>query len=64
MKINISFQKPFGTRYNDISQWIWMSKRYTACFGFIVRFFGIYINIRENNATDKIIKAIKTYNTK
>ena len=57
MKIDISFQSPFGIKY--ITQWMWMYKEYTACYGFIIRFFGIYINVRENDATYKIMEKAK-----
>lgn len=59
MKINVSFQKPFGSKINEIKQWIWMFKWYTACYGFITRIFGVYINVRENDATNKILEAIR-----
>jgi len=56
MKIDVSY---ISTKYYDrrnIIQWIFMFKRYTAVRGFIMRIFGIYINVRENNATEKLIK--------
>lgn len=56
MKIDISY---ISTKYYDrtnIVQWMFMFKRYTAVRGFIMRVFGIYFNVRENNATEKLIK--------
>jgi hypothetical protein len=32
-----------------------MFKRYKYVKGFIMRIFGVYINVRESNATDKLI---------
>jgi hypothetical protein len=55
MKINISY---ISTKYYDrtnITQWMWMFKRYKNVKGFIMRIFGIYFNVRENNATEKLI---------
>jgi len=59
MKIDISFQNPswFGFKY--ITQWVYMYKRYTVCYGFILRIFGIYINVRENDSTHKIMEKVK-----
>lgn len=54
MEINISY---IGTKHYDrtnIIQWVWMFKRYTYVKGFIMRVFGIYINVRENNAIEKL----------
>ena len=56
MKINVSY---ISTKYYDrtnIIQWMFMFKRYTAVKGFIMRIFGLYVNVRENNATEKLIK--------
>lgn len=56
MKIDVSY---ISTEYYDrtnIVQWMFMFKRYTAVKGFIMRIFGCYFNVRENNATEKIIK--------
>ena len=51
MKIDFYINKPFAHRH-----WFWMFKRYTHVQGFIMRIFGFYFNIRENNATEKLIK--------
>lgn len=56
MKIDVSY---ISTKYYDrknIMQWVFMFKRYTAVKGFIMRIFGVYVNVRENNATEKLIK--------
>jgi len=34
---------------------MWMFKRYTYVKGFIMRIFGVYINVREDYATEKLI---------
>lgn len=55
MKIDISY---CSTKYYDkknICQWMYMYKKYENIKGFIIRVFGIYINIRENDATNKLI---------
>lgn len=36
-----------------------MYKPYTNIKGFILRICGVYINVRENNATEKLIKIFK-----
>ena len=62
MIINISY---ISTRYYDrtnIIQWIWMFKRYKYIKGFIMRIFGVYINVRENNAFNKLIEIGKEHN--
>jgi hypothetical protein len=60
MKIGISY---ISTKYYDrtnIIQWVFFFKRYKFVKGFIFRFFGIYVNVREKYATEKLISvAIK-----
>ena len=51
MKINVYIDKPFAHKH-----WFFMFKRYTAVKGFIMRICGVYFNVRENNATEKLIK--------
>ena len=55
MKINISYCSTEHYNKNNITQWICMFKRYTYVKGFIMRIFGLYINVRESNATEKLI---------
>lgn len=55
MKINIGH---ISTKHYDrttILQWVWIFKRYKYVKGFIMRIFGIYINVCENNAFEKLI---------
>lgn len=56
MKINIDYCSIKNYNKNNIIQWIWMFKKYKYIKGFIVRILGVYINIRENYATEKLIK--------
>lgn len=62
MKINIYFTSLKYYNLNDVDQWFWYFKRYTYINGFIVRFCGIYINCREHDATEKLIKIWITNN--
>lgn len=59
MKINISYCKPYVSGIGLYKEWFFMFKRYTAVNGFIIRIFGVYFNVRENNATEKLIKLFK-----
>lgn len=65
MEINVNYT---STKYYDrtnIIQWIWYYKPYTHIRGFIVRIFGVYINVRENNASEKLMAIWnKRYNNK
>ncbi len=45
---------------NKIGCWILYFKRYSSIKGFNIRIFGCHFNVRENNATAKIIKKIHT----
>lgn len=56
MKINIDYISTKHYDRTNIVHWMFMFKRYTAVKGFIMRIFGIYINARENNSTEKLIK--------
>lgn len=55
MKIDIYFCSIKGYNINNIHQWIWMFRKYKFVKGFIIRIFGVYINVREKNATNKLI---------
>jgi len=37
------------------SSWFYMFKKYSYIKGFIIRICGVYINVREDNATEKLI---------
>ena len=55
-----------STKYytkKSIMQWICMYKPYTNVKGFIIRIFGLYINIRDKDATAKLIKIFQQQKT-
>ncbi len=54
MKINIDYISPKYYSRKNIKQWFWYFKRYIFIKGFIIRILGLYINVRENNAAEKI----------
>lgn len=56
MKIDISYIETKHYDRKTIMQWFWWFERYTYVKGFKMRIFGWYINVRENNATEKLIK--------
>jgi CRISPR/Cas system-associated protein endoribonuclease Cas2 len=62
MKINVSYTSWKHYDRSSISQWMWMFKRYTLVRGFIMRVFGIYINVRESNAAEKMIRKVMIRN--
>jgi hypothetical protein len=55
MKINVSFISIKHYSKKNIGQWFWMFRRYTLIKGFIVRICGVYINVRERKAFEKLI---------
>lgn len=50
MKINA-----YITKFYPHHTWFWTFKRYRYIKGFILRVFGVYVNVRESNAMDKLI---------
>ena len=55
MKIDVSY---ISTKYYDktnIMQWVWWFEKYHYIKGFKMRIFGVYINVREKNALEKLI---------
>ena len=64
MKVNISYISIKHYDTSNIMKWIWMFKPYKHVKGVIIRIFGIYINIRENNATQKLINKLKDKESK
>lgn len=56
MKINIGYCSINYYDKKTIYQWFWKYRKYKYVKGFFFRIFGFYINIRENNATEKLIK--------
>ena len=59
MKINNSYTSTKHYDRKNIIQWVWMFRRYTYIKGFVMRIFGIDINVRENNAREKMIEQFK-----
>lgn len=59
MKLNIKYISTKHYDRKNIIQWVWMFKKYSYIKGFILRIFGIYINVRESNAYEKIISNLK-----
>lgn len=59
MKINNSYTSTKHYDRKNIIQWVWMFRRYTYIKGFVMRIFGIDINVRENNAREKMIEQLK-----
>lgn len=59
MRIDISYTSRKYYNRSNILQWVWTYKPYIFVEGFILRIFGVYINVREDNATDKLIKLFK-----
>jgi len=56
MRININYISTRHYNKNNIMQWVWMFKPYTYVRGFIMRIFGVYINVRERRALEKLIE--------
>jgi len=58
MKINVYYTKKI--HYKDAPdgcrQWRFYFERYKFIKGFRMRIFGVYFNVREKNATAKLIK--------
>lgn len=59
MKITVSFVNPKHYNISNIGQWIWYFKKYKFVKGFNIRIFGLHFNIREKNATEKLIFLFK-----
>ena len=55
MNVDVSFISPFIYDWKTIGQWFWMYKPYTYVDGFIIRICGVYFNVREHGATEKLI---------
>jgi hypothetical protein len=58
MRIGIQY---ISLKYYDrksIMQWVFYFKRYTYVKGFVMRIFGVYINVRERDAYNKLLKII------
>ena len=56
MKIDIKYVSPTYYDRTNIKQWALYFRKYRDIIGFNIRIFGVNINIRENNATQKLIE--------
>ena len=61
MKINIKYteRKYYRDAPDGYRQWRFHFHRYKYVRGFVMRIFGWYFNVRENNATVKLIEKFK-----
>jgi len=55
MKINFGYCSRKYYNKSNIKQWLWTFQKYQYVNGFIARLFGFYINVREDDATEKLI---------
>jgi len=62
MKLNISYISRKHYDKSNINQWTWYFNTYKHVRGFTMRILGIHINVRENNATNKIISKVNKRN--
>jgi hypothetical protein len=59
MKVNVNYCSRKHYDWTNIVQWVWMFKKKKYTKGFIMRIFGVYLNVREDNATQKLIEYSK-----
>ena len=59
MIINVNYVSRKWYDNTNIDQWLWYFKRYAYIKGFNMRICGIHFNIREKNATAKLIAISK-----
>jgi len=60
MKININYVSRKWYNKTTINSWFWYYKPYVNIIGFNTRICGVHFNIKENNATQKLINKSKT----
>lgn len=53
-KVDVVFNEYFPYRY-----WFFYFKRYISVKGFIIRIFGVYVNVREKNTSAILIKKMR-----
>lgn len=58
MKIDIKYISTKWFPIKKIGWWVFYFKKYTYIKGVQIRVFGIHFNIRETNATSKLLKYI------
>lgn len=62
MKITVNYISPFAFKtintykFKTILNWIYWFRKYEYVSGFMIRLFGIHVDVREKNATEKLIK--------
>jgi hypothetical protein len=59
MRINFNYTSIKHYDRTNIMQWVWMFKKYTFFRGFIMRIFGVYINVRGENMKKLIKEAVR-----
>ncbi len=65
MKINISYTNPkYYPNIKSLRYWLFYFKKYRYVKGFILRIFGVYFNIREKNASLKLITIARSSQSK
>jgi hypothetical protein len=56
MRINVSYISRIHYVGGYMSQWFWKFEKYKFVKGVKIRICGIYFNIRDKDALDKLIK--------
>ena len=61
MKTDVSYTKRvyYKDAQDGLKQWIFYFRKYESIRGFIMRIFGVYFNVREKNARQKLIVKAK-----
>jgi len=59
MDVDIIFTTPWGYSFKDLKSWLFLYGKYKYIKGFKLRVVGFYINVREKNATEKLIAMAK-----
>jgi len=59
MKINVNYISRKWYDKATIKSWFWYFRAYNYIRGFNMRICGVHFNIRENNATQKLINKSK-----
>lgn len=59
MKINIDYISTKHYNWSNIGWWVWYYKPYTYVKGFNIRLFGLHLNIREKNTSEKLLAVQK-----
>jgi len=55
MKVDINYISTKHFEIDKLGWWAFYFKRYTYIRGFNLRVFGVHFNIRETNATEKLL---------